>query len=113
MGEEPDFLWLCKHEKERLDRLEESAPSLDAVELRLDVRKLRWLAGLDLREERYVDQLWGFTPFTPLKQVELAKQDRLTPPAITKRVNSITRKLKAAVYLSQLQPVERLQAFLR
>lgn len=103
-----EFLVFCKHEKDRWGQFEESPRNLADVELRREVQQLRWLAGLSTREDRYVDQLWGIIPFTPLRQFELAKQERLTPPAIKKRLNSIERRMLLAGYLSGLGPVERL-----
>lgn len=108
-----DFLRLCEEEKRRFDQLGEPLPSLSVVDQRQYIEKLMWLGGLDSRGKRYVDQLYGFSPFAPLKQVELAEQERLSPPAIAKRVNAINRRLVAAAYLGQLQPIERLHAFPR
>lgn len=108
-----DFLRLCASEKRLFDQLEEPAPSLDVIDLRVYIGKLTWLAGLDRREKRYVDQLSGFGPFTPLWKSELADQDHVSRPAITKRVNTIHRKMLAAAHLSELQPAERLDVFQR
>lgn len=108
-----NFLRLCEDEERRFDQLGEPLPSLNVVDQRRYIEKLIWLGGLDSRGKRYVDQLYGFSPFTPLKQVELAEQEHLSPPAIAKRMNAINRRLVAAAHLSQLQPVERRYAFLR
>jgi hypothetical protein len=104
-----DFLLSCQAEKLAWYTSGIVGAGVSCVEQRVYVERIKQLAGLDRREIRYFDQRHGYGHFTETTQAELARQERLSEAAITKRFQKINRKLLAARYLTEVTPEERRQ----